>query len=120
MIDQESLRQEAFRLLEELQTVELIPLSRTFSNLKNQACLYAVQHRTRGILYLGKSFSIRNRFIAGHKSICWAFLDRLDPDDVGIAIARLRFPWNKLSLELEQILLREVRPPYNSQIAQEA
>jgi len=37
------------------------------------------------------------RLREGHKALGWAFIDRLDPDDVRIAIAQLSFSWTQLS-----------------------
>ncbi|WP_088889983.1 GIY-YIG nuclease family protein [Leptolyngbya ohadii] len=122
MVEQKSLGQEADRLLVilvETPFKECYVLSREFHQLPNGAGLYAIKHRTMGILYIGKSGNVRSRLRGGHKALGWAFIDRLDPDDVRIAVARLSFPWARLSLQLEQIVLRQVRPPYNDRIAQE-
>lgn len=110
------------RLLEIIGTTsfdDCYPLSRKFRELPNRAGIYAIRHRSQGILYLGKSGSVRVRLRGGHKALGWAFIDRLDPDDVRVVVARLSFPWTRLSLQLEQIMIRQVRPPYNDRIAQE-
>jgi hypothetical protein len=122
VVDQESLREEAARLLRVLVETpfqECHVLSREFRELPNCTGLYAIKHQTQGVLYIGKSGNIRSRLRGGHKALGWAFIDRLDPDDVRIAVARLSFPWARLSLQLEQVVLRQVRPPYNDRIAQE-
>lgn len=122
MVDQEALQEEADRLLcilREIAFGDCYPLSRDFRELPNRAGLYAIKHSAQGILYIGKSGNVRVRLRGGHKALGWAFIDRLDPDDVRIAVARLSFSWARLSLQLEQILLRQVRPPYNDRIAQE-
>ncbi len=121
MVDQDSLRQEASRLLNVIRATsfnDCYPLSREFRELPNRAGIYAIKHRQE-ILYLGKSGNVRVRLRGGHKALGWAFIDRLDPDDVRVAVARLSFPWTRLSLQLEQILLRQLRPPYNDRIAEE-
>ena len=121
-MDQDAIQAEASRLLEILLTTsfnDCYVLSRTFRELPNRAGIYAIQHRTEGILYLGKLGNVRARLRGGHKALGWAFIDRLDPDDVRIAVARLTFSWSRLSLQLEQRMLRQVRPPYNDRIAQE-
>lgn len=121
-MDQDALKAEASRLLDLLRTTsfdDCYPLSRAFRELPNRAGIYAIKHCSEGILYLGKSGNVRARLRGGHKALGWAFIDRLDPDDVRIAVARLPFSWSRLSLQLEQIMLRQLRPPYNDRIAQE-
>lgn len=43
-------------------------------------------------------------------------MDRLDPDDVRIAVVTLKLQWIRLSLQLEQIITRELLPPYNVRV----
>ena len=43
-------------------------------------------------------------------------MDRLDPDDVRIAVVTLSLQWIRLSLQLEQIIIRQLLPPYNVRI----
>jgi excinuclease UvrABC nuclease subunit len=120
--DQNSLNKEATRLLQILSTTsfqQCCPLSREFNELPNRPGLYAIKHRTQGILYIGKSGNVKSRLRGGHKALGWAFIDHLNPDDVRIAVATLSFEWTRLSLQLEQIVLRQTRPPYNDRIAQE-
>jgi len=122
VVDRVLLQEEAIRLLDILSTTPFnncCPLSREFQELPNRTGIYAIRHRFQGILYIGKSGNVRNRFRGGHKALGWAFIDRLDPDDVRIAVVRLSFEWIRLSLQLENIVLRQVRPPYNERIAQE-
>ena len=64
----------------------------------------------------GKSGSVKGRFKGGHKALGWAFMDRLDPDDVRIAVAVLSLQWIRLSLQLEQIIIRQLVPPYNVRV----
>jgi excinuclease UvrABC nuclease subunit len=122
VVDRVSLTQEAIRLLDILRTTsfnECCPLSREFRELPNRAGIYAIKHKSQGILYIGKSGNVRSRLRGGHKALGWAFIDRLDPDDVRIAVARVSFEWTRLSLQLESIMLRQIRPPYNDRIAEE-
>ena len=123
MVDyQDSIAEEAARLLNILQTTpfqDCHSLSREFNGLPNRAGIYAIHHKTEGILYIGKSGNVRSRLRGGHKALGWAFIDRLSPDDVRIAVAVLSFRWSRLSLQLERIILRQTRPPYNDRIAQE-
>ncbi len=119
---QTALNEEAARLLRVLNTLpfqECCPLSREFYELPNRPALYALKHRTQGILYIGKSGNVKSRFRGGHKALGWAFIDRMNPDDVRIAAAILPFQWTRLSLQLERIVIRQTRPPYNDRIAQE-
>lgn len=123
MIDhQDSITKEAARLLEILNTTpfqDCHPLSREFNSLPNRPGIYAIYHRTEGILYIGKSGNVKSRLRGGHKALGWAFIDRMSPDDVRIAVAVLSFHLTRLSLQLESIILRQTRPPYNDRIAQE-
>lgn len=123
MVDyQDPLSQEALRLLSVLNTTsfqECCPLSREFNELPKRPGIYAVKHGTQGTLYIGKSGNVRSRLRGGHKALGWAFIDRMNPDDVRIAVAPLSFQWTRLSLQLERIILRQTQPPYNDRIAQE-
>ncbi|MDY7015740.1 MAG: GIY-YIG nuclease family protein [Cyanobacteriota bacterium] len=97
------------------------PLSREFSNLPSRPGLYAVRHRTNGLLYIGKTKNLRGRFNGGHKAFLWAWLDQYSDTDVRIAIRPLS-AWSNpaLLLELEAIILRATEPPYNVQIPPES
>lgn len=120
--DYNSINDEAARLLQILKTLsfeQCCPLSRDFRSLPNRPGIYALRHQHQGMLYIGKSGNVRSRFRGGHKALGWAFIDRLNPDDVRIAVVPLSFQWTRLSLQLEQIMLRQTRPPYNDRIAQE-
>lgn len=123
MVDQQdSITEEAARLLHILTTIKFqdcCPLSKEFNDLPNRPGIYAILHRIEGILYIGKSGNVRNRLRGGHKALGWAFIDRMNPNDVRIAVAVFPFQWTRLSLQLENIILRQTRPPYNNRIAQE-
>lgn len=119
--DYNSINDEAARLLQILKTLsfeQCCPF-RDFRSLPNRPGIYALRHQHQGMLYIGKSGNVRSRFRGGHKALGWAFIDRLNPDDVRIAVVPLSFQWTRLSLQLEQIMLRQTRPPYNDRIAQE-
>jgi excinuclease UvrABC nuclease subunit len=116
MVDSETIRQEALRLLAVLLTNEPVPLSKELADIPTRPGLYAIRHKTQGLLYLGKSNFLRSRFISGHKAVSWAYLDRLDPGDIGISFVVVSYPWNRLLLELERAMLQQVQPPYNRQI----
>lgn len=108
--------EEALRLLNLLSGApfsDCSPLSRKFNDLPPRPGIYAFKHRGLGILYIGKSNSIRARLRGGHKALGWAFIDRMDPDDVRIAHTPLSFEWNRVSYQLEQVMIRRIQPPYS-------
>jgi excinuclease UvrABC nuclease subunit len=119
--DQNDLQVEALRILKilnEMPFEDCCPLTREFNDLPPRPGIYAVKHRTQGILYIGKSGSVRGRFRGGHKALGWAFMDQMNPEDVRIAAVSLAFKWIRLSLQLEQIIIRQLLPPYNERVAQ--
>jgi hypothetical protein len=44
------------------------PLTRGFESIPARPGIYAVRHRTDGLLYIGKTKSLRGRFSGGHKA----------------------------------------------------
>lgn len=93
------------------------PLTREFNTIPVRPGIYAVRHRTDGILYIGKTKSLRGRFSGGHKAFLWAWLDKYNDEEVRIAVQILSHWKNPaLLLELEAIILRATEPPYNAQI----
>jgi hypothetical protein len=93
------------------------PLTRGFEYIPARPGIYAVRHRTDGLLYIGKTKSLRGRFSGGHKAFLWAWLDKYRDEDVRIAIEIITHWGNPtLLLELEAIILRATEPPYNVQI----
>jgi excinuclease UvrABC nuclease subunit len=96
------------------------PLSRGFENIPSRPGIYAVRHKTDGLLYIGKTKSLRGRFSGGHKAFLWAWLDKYHDEDVQIAVELIAHGGNPtLLLELEAIILRATEPPYNVQIPAE-
>jgi excinuclease UvrABC nuclease subunit len=82
--------------------------------------IYAIRHKTDGLLYIGKTKSLRSRFSGGHKAFLWAWLDKYNDEDIRIAIQPISYWENPgLLLELEAIILRTIEPPYNVQIPPE-
>ncbi|APB33779.1 hypothetical protein GlitD10_1457 [Gloeomargarita lithophora Alchichica-D10] len=61
-------------------------LSRDFSEIPAHPGIYAIKHRTVGLLYIGKTKSLRGRFSGGHKAFLWAWLDQCHAEDVRIAV----------------------------------
>jgi excinuclease UvrABC nuclease subunit len=105
----------AFMPFEQCQT-----LNRKFDNIPARPGIYAIRHRTDGLLYIGKTKNLRGRFSGGHKAFLWAWLDKYRDDDVRIAVQAIP-NWKNpaLLLELEAIILRATEPPYNVQIPME-
>jgi hypothetical protein len=111
---------EAKRILDLLVSIPFehcYPLSRDLnSRLNRKPSIYAVKHRTQGLLYVGKAKS-KERFKDGHKAFFWAWLDRYNPDDVRLVVIALSYSqWTQLLLDLEAIILRASEPPYKVQI----
>ena len=97
------------------------PLSRDFRDIPDFPGIYAVRHRSQGLLYIGKTKSLRGHFKGGHKAFLWAWLDQYNSEDVRIAVQTIAYSKNPaLLLELEAIILRATEPPYNVQIPMES
>jgi excinuclease UvrABC nuclease subunit len=118
---EEKTKAEARRILEILASMpfdDCLPLLRTFKDFPPRPGLYAIRHRIEGILYIGKSLHIRNRFMGGHKALYMSYVDRLDPDDVRIAVVPLTYEQRLCLLDLEATMIQIVKPRYNSVIRQ--
>jgi len=99
---------------------ECQPLSREFNRIPARPGIYAIRHKIDGLLYVGKTKSLRGRFSGGHKAFLWAWLDKYNDEDVRIAVQVISHWGNPaLLLELEAIILRATEPPYNAQIPSE-
>lgn len=111
---------QAHAILEALIKAEFsacVPITREFAGLTTRPGIYAVRHRTEGLLYVGKAQDIKERFRGGHKSITWSWLADYDHRDVVIAMYTLDFmQWRALSSELERIILNLSEPPFNARI----
>ncbi|MEL7052117.1 MAG: GIY-YIG nuclease family protein [Cyanobacteria bacterium J06588_5] len=95
-------------------------ISRYFRELPARPGIYGIRHRTEGLLYVGKTKSLRGRFSGGHKAFLWAWLDKYEDMDVRIAYQPISYWGNPaLLLELEAVILRATEPPYNVQIPPE-
>jgi hypothetical protein len=96
---------------------DCIVLSKEFLELPMSAGIYAVKHHTMGILSIGKTRILRDRFRGGHKALLWAFLEGLNAVDIRIAFYSLDFDqWMRLSSDLESLIIEAVNPPYNVRI----
>ena len=88
-------QQQATEILDRLVLVSFercLEIDRNFSHLPHAPGIYAIRHRTDGLLYLGKTNDLSTRFNGGHKAFTWAWLDLYAPSDVRIAIERLDSP----------------------------
>jgi excinuclease UvrABC nuclease subunit len=116
----EFIQQEALAILNTLASIpfeDCIALSKEFRQLPMSPGIYAVKHRTLGILYIGKTRTLRDRFRGGHKALLWAFIEDLKATDIRIAFYLLDFEqWVELSSELESQIVQAVNPPYNVRI----
>jgi excinuclease UvrABC nuclease subunit len=104
---------------------DCLALSKEFRELPMSAGIYAVRHRTLGILYIGKTRLLRDdlrsvvdhRFRGGHKALLWAFIEGLAATDTRITFYELGFEeWMGLSAALESLIIQAVNPPYNVRI----
>jgi len=115
-----SLKPEAEAILHTLASTtfeDCIAISKEFRELPMAAGIYAVKHHDLGILYIGKTRTLRDRFRGGHKALLWAFIEELKVTDIRITFCQLDFlQWRELSLELEQLIIQSVDPPYNVRI----
>lgn len=95
-------------------------MNRRFSNIPARPGIYAIRHKTDGLLYIGKTKNLRGRFSGGHKAFLWAWLDKYSDEEVRIAVQPISYWGNPaFLLELEAIILRATEPPYNVQIPAE-
>jgi hypothetical protein len=94
-----------------------ISVGREFPALTTQHSIYAVRHRTEGLLYIGKSQNPKSRFTGGHKALVWCWLEGYHPDDVRIAAYPLNYTqWSQLSLSLETLIIQATEPPFNVKV----
>ncbi|WP_449417773.1 GIY-YIG nuclease family protein [Phormidium nigroviride] len=118
--DQQPEARQILNVLTSIPFEQCQPLDRNFASIPPRPGLYAVRHRTEGLLYIGKTKSLRGRFTGGHKAFLWAWLDLYSHEDVRLSFYILS-PWKNptLLLELEAIILRSTEPPYNALIPME-
>ena len=84
------------------------PLNRRFDNISRSPGIYAIRHKTEGLLYIGKAQNLRSRFSGGHKAFLWAWLDKYRDEDVRIAVQAISH-WEKL-LQKETQNSSELKP----------
>ncbi len=116
-MDTEVQAREILSTLMALPFAECIPITKSFTELTTQPGIYAVRHRTEGLLYVGKTQDFKERFRGGHKALTWAWIEDYDHKNVGIATYTIDFmQWRRLSSELERLILQISEPPYNARI----
>jgi excinuclease UvrABC nuclease subunit len=116
-MDIEVQAQEILAILMALPFAECVPITKSFAELTTQPGIYAVRHRIKGLLYVGKTQDFKERFRGGHKALTWAWIEDYDHRDVGIATYAIDFiQWRRLSSELERLILQISEPPYNARI----
>jgi excinuclease UvrABC nuclease subunit len=122
-MNESDLKTEARRILDAIAFIpfdQCQPLSREFAHMPARPGIYAIRHKTGGLLYIGKTKSLRGRFSGGHKAFLWAWLDKYRDEDVRVSFQVVPYWGNPaLLLELEAIILRATEPPYNAQIPPE-
>jgi excinuclease UvrABC nuclease subunit len=113
-------QQEAEAILSYLVSIafeDCVVLSKEFRELPMSAGIYAVRHRSLGVLYIGKTRLLRDRFRGGHKALLWAFIEELQAVDTRITFYALEFEqWIALSSALESLIIQAIDPPYNVRI----
>ena len=70
-MNEDKFQQDAIQILDRLTLMpfeERFTLDKTLCELPKCAGTYAVRHGREGILYIGKSLHIRNRFMGSHKA----------------------------------------------------
>jgi excinuclease UvrABC nuclease subunit len=119
MMNDDAIISEATQILEQLATIlfeDCCTLDKTLKSLPLRAGLYAVRHRQEGILYIGKTLNLRNRFMNGHKAVFYAYADRYPIEDIRVAVFLLSYEQRLRALELEARMLQIAQPRYNSRI----
>jgi excinuclease UvrABC nuclease subunit len=115
-LDAEALR--LLQLLMDLPFEECHALTREFATVTPRSGVYVFRHQQEGVLYIGKAVNIRQRLRGGHKALGWAFIDRLDPDEVKVAAVGLGYQAWLQALEIEARMIQALRPRYNIRIRQ--
>jgi excinuclease UvrABC nuclease subunit len=113
---------EASRILDRFSMMpfeQAYSLSRNFDPVPARTGVYGFRHRSFGLLYIGKAANIQRRIRNGHKALAWAFVDRLNPDDVGVVTEVLRGERSRQAiLDIEATMIQIARPSYNIVVRQ--
>jgi excinuclease UvrABC nuclease subunit len=93
-------------------------LTRQLETVPARTGVYAFRHRLDGLLYIGKASNIQRRIRNGHKALGWAFVDRLDPNDVRIFAEVMGYRIWEGALDIEARMIQIARPGYNIVVRQ--
>jgi excinuclease UvrABC nuclease subunit len=118
---EDALTTEAIQILEQLTHQpfdECFPLVVSLTSLPKRPGIYAIRHKEEGILYIGKSLNVRQRFMDGHKALYRCYVDRLAPEEIRIAVALIADEQRRRMLDLEARMIQMIKPRYNSIIRQ--
>ncbi|MBM0744753.1 GIY-YIG nuclease family protein (plasmid) [Phormidium sp. CLA17] len=114
----ETLKSDAQMVLKALSSIlfeECYPLSRDFEPVPSNPGFYAFRYRDE-ILYIGIGNNLRRRFRNGHKALSWAFVDRLNPDDVRISTFAMGRRSPQQVEYIETLMIQMARPRYNTRM----
>jgi GIY-YIG catalytic domain len=67
---------------------DCVPISRDFAGLTSKPGIYAIRHRSAGLLYVGKAQDVKERFRGGYKTITCSWLADYNHRDVAILFQR--------------------------------
>jgi excinuclease UvrABC nuclease subunit len=118
---EDALTAEASQVLEQLANQpfdECFPLLKRLGALPKRAGIYAIRHREVGILYIGKSLDLRQRFMDGHKALYCCYIDRFAPEEIRIAVVLMTDAQRRRMLDIEARMIQMTKPRYNSVIRQ--
>jgi excinuclease UvrABC nuclease subunit len=118
---EDALTTEATQILEQLAAQpfdQCYPLLPTLTDLPKRPGIYAIRHQEQGILYIGKSLNLRQRFMDGHKALYRCYLDRFPPEIIRIAIVIITDEQRRRILDIEARMIQMTKPRYNSVIRQ--
>jgi excinuclease UvrABC nuclease subunit len=121
LVDRDFVQSEAERILERFQSMPFEAghlLTRELATVPARTGIYAFRHRVNGVLYIGKAANMKRRICSGHKALGWAFIDRLDPDDVRIVAEVMGYRAWQNALDIEARMIQRVRPGYNIVVRQ--
>ncbi len=94
------------------------PLLKSLTALPKRAGIYAIRHRDEGILYIGKSLDLRQRFMDGHKALYCCYIDRLVPETIRIAVVLMTDEQRRRMLDIAARMIQMTKPRYHSVIRQ--
>jgi excinuclease UvrABC nuclease subunit len=121
LVERYFVRSEAGRILDQFRSSPFESghlLTRKLETVPARTGVYAFRHRIDGLLYIGKAANVQRRMRNGHKALGWAFVDRLDPDDVRIFVEVMGYRAWQSALDIEARMIQIARPGYNIVVRQ--